>query len=130
MKTIIKYVKDGTFCCKQVLYHKKYFMISQEYSVRSVEDRHKLAEMGEFMTNEFEPCFDAADFMRAGRDVFAQRSQVLYMTLYLTSYDIIPDIVCFFHQSGWQSRQHHSYTSFLRPKGDIFLSFYHTQPDS
>ena len=31
---------------------------------------------GRFMTTEFEPCFDAADFIRAGRDVFAQRSQV------------------------------------------------------
>ena len=30
------------------------------------------------MTTEFEPCFDAADFIRAGRDIFVQRSQVLY----------------------------------------------------
>ena len=28
------------------------------------------------MTTEHEPCFDAADFMRAGKDVFVQRSQV------------------------------------------------------
>lgn len=28
------------------------------------------------MTTEFEPCFDAADFIRAGRDIFVQRSQV------------------------------------------------------
>ena len=41
-----------------------------------VEDRHRLAAMGQFVTTEFEPCFDAADFIRAGRDVFAQRSQV------------------------------------------------------
>ncbi|XP_077986231.1 glycine amidinotransferase, mitochondrial-like [Glandiceps talaboti] len=31
---------------------------------------------GNFVTTEFEPCFDAADFSRAGRDIFAQRSQV------------------------------------------------------
>lgn len=29
------------------------------------------------MTTEFEPCFDAADFMRAGKDIFVQRSQVI-----------------------------------------------------
>ena len=44
--------------------------------MKSVEDRHKLAAEGKFVTTEFEPCFDAADFIRAGRDVFAQRSQV------------------------------------------------------
>jgi len=36
----------------------------------------KLAEEGEYVTTEFEPCFDAADFVRAGRDIFVQRSQV------------------------------------------------------
>ncbi len=44
--------------------------------MRSVEDRHRLASQGRFVTTEHEPCFDAADFMRAGRDIFAQRSQV------------------------------------------------------
>ncbi|TGZ67829.1 hypothetical protein CRM22_004573 [Opisthorchis felineus] len=29
-----------------------------------------------FITTESEPCFDAADFTRAGRDIFCQRSQV------------------------------------------------------
>lgn len=29
-----------------------------------------------FVTTEFEPVFDAADFIRAGKDIFAQRSQV------------------------------------------------------
>ena len=29
-----------------------------------------------FVTTEHEPCFDAADFMRAGRDIFVQRSMV------------------------------------------------------
>lgn len=41
-----------------------------------MEDRHKLAAQGKFVTTEFEPCFDAADFIRAGRDIFVQRSQV------------------------------------------------------
>ena len=45
--------------------------------MRTVEDRHKLAAQGKFVTTEFEPCFDAADFIRAGRDIFGQRSQVL-----------------------------------------------------
>ena len=43
---------------------------------RKVEERHKLAAVGRFVTTEFEPCFDAADFIRAGRDIFVQRSQV------------------------------------------------------
>eukprot|EP00795_Rhopilema_esculentum_P000231 gene231-9870_t len=46
------------------------------YPMKSVQERHKLAAMGRFVTTEHEPCFDAADFMRAGRDIFAQRSQV------------------------------------------------------
>ncbi|XP_066264525.1 glycine amidinotransferase, mitochondrial-like [Branchiostoma lanceolatum] len=51
-------------------------LYDQEYPMRSAEDRQKLATQGKFVTTEFEPCFDAADFMRAGRDIFAQRSQV------------------------------------------------------
>jgi glycine amidinotransferase len=31
---------------------------------------------GRYMTNEAEPCFDAADFVRFGRDIVVQRSQV------------------------------------------------------
>lgn len=45
--------------------------------MRTVEDRHKLAAQGKFVTTEHEPCFDAADFIRAGRDIFVQRSQVM-----------------------------------------------------
>lgn len=44
--------------------------------MKTIEERHSLAAKGLFVTTEFEPCFDAADFMRAGRDIFAQRSQV------------------------------------------------------
>ena len=51
--------------------------------MKSVEDRHKLAAEGKFVTTEFEPCFDAADFIRAGRDIFAQRSQVRVFQLVL-----------------------------------------------
>ncbi|MEU9474385.1 amidinotransferase [Streptomyces sp. NPDC048191] len=32
--------------------------------------------VGQYMTNEAEPCFDAADFVRFGRDIIVQRSQV------------------------------------------------------
>ena len=42
------------------------------------DDRRKLAMTeGKSILTEFEPCFDAADFMRAGRDIFVQRSQVI-----------------------------------------------------
>ena len=51
-------------------------LYDMDYPIRTVEDRHKLAAQGKFVTTEFEPCFDAADFIRAGRDIFAQRSQV------------------------------------------------------
>ena len=43
------------------------------------EERSKLADVGKFVTTEFEPCFDAADFIRAGKDIFVQRSQVLHV---------------------------------------------------
>ncbi|XP_077052961.1 glycine amidinotransferase, mitochondrial-like [Siphateles boraxobius] len=49
-------------------------LYDQDY--HTVEDRHKLAAQGKFVTTEFEPCFDAADFIRAGTDIFVQRSQV------------------------------------------------------
>ncbi|XP_062506160.1 glycine amidinotransferase, mitochondrial-like [Corticium candelabrum] len=51
-------------------------LYDHDYPISSVEDRHSLAAEGKFVTTEFEPCFDAADFMRCGRDIFAQRSQV------------------------------------------------------
>ena len=58
----------------------KHFVV-KDYPMKSVEDRHKLAAEGKFVTTEFEPCFDAADFIRAGRDIFAQRSQVCVFQL-------------------------------------------------
>ncbi|XP_034428997.1 glycine amidinotransferase, mitochondrial [Hippoglossus hippoglossus] len=51
-------------------------LYDQDYPMRTVEDRHKLAAQGKFVTTEYEPCFDAADFIRAGTDIFVQRSQV------------------------------------------------------
>lgn len=51
-------------------------LYDSQYPIESVLDRHKLAAQGKFVTTEFEPCFDAADFIRAGKDIFVQRSQV------------------------------------------------------
>ncbi|XP_072022947.1 glycine amidinotransferase, mitochondrial-like [Amphiura filiformis] len=51
-------------------------LYDEEYVKYSVEERQKLVTQGRFVTTEFEPCFDAADFIRAGKDIFAQRSQV------------------------------------------------------
>lgn len=51
-------------------------LYDQDYPIRTLEDRHKLAAQNKFVTTEHEPCFDAADFIRFGYDVFGQRSQV------------------------------------------------------
>lgn len=48
----------------------------QNYPVEDAEERQRLAKQGIYVTTEFEPCFDAADFVRAGKDIFAQRSNV------------------------------------------------------
>ena len=47
-----------------------------QYPVQNAKNRLELAAKGKFVTTEFEPCFDAADFLRAGKDIFVQRSQV------------------------------------------------------
>jgi len=48
-----------------------------DYNYTSNEkERTRLALRGKYVTTEFEPCFDAADFIRAGKDIFVQRSQV------------------------------------------------------
>ena len=48
-----------------------------EYAEKRERERHSLTlEKKRFMTTEHEPCFDAADFWKAGSDIFAQRSQV------------------------------------------------------
>ncbi|KXJ25620.1 Glycine amidinotransferase, mitochondrial [Exaiptasia diaphana] len=51
-------------------------LYKKEFSNFTDAEKIKLAEQGKFVTTEFEPCFDAADFMRAGKDIFAQRSNV------------------------------------------------------
>ena len=38
--------------------------------------RSEFGNQGKYVTTEFEPCFDAADFLRAGKDIFAHRSHV------------------------------------------------------
>jgi len=40
------------------------------------EDKFKTDTAGAFVTTEFEPVFDAAEFTRIGKDIFVQRSQV------------------------------------------------------
>ena len=62
--------------------------------MRTVDDRQKLAAQGKFVTTEFEPCFDAADFIRAGRDIFGQRSQVLDgFFVFLRGYCLAPQAI-------------------------------------
>ena len=51
-------------------------LYDSEYPIQNITERHKLAFQGKFVTTEFEPTFDAADFIRCGRDIFVQRSQV------------------------------------------------------
>ncbi|CAB1338934.1 unnamed protein product [Coregonus sp. 'balchen'] len=78
-------------------------LYDQEYPIRTVEDRHKLAAQGKFVTTEHEPCFDAADFIRAGRDLFVQRSQVTnYMGIEWMRRHLAPDYkVEMFEKAGW-----------------------------
>jgi len=40
------------------------------------EAEFKVATLDHYVVTEFEPAFDAADFTRIGKDIFAQRSQV------------------------------------------------------
>jgi glycine amidinotransferase len=47
-----------------------------DFAAKSPEEQEALVEQGRYVTTEFEPCFDAADFVRCGRDIFVQRSHV------------------------------------------------------
>lgn len=47
-----------------------------EFAAKSPEEQEALVEQGRYVTTEFEPCFDAADIVRFGRDLFVQRSHV------------------------------------------------------
>ena len=51
-------------------------LYDQEYPFTDLEARKKLVAEGKYVTTEFEPCFDAADFYRVGKDIFATRSCV------------------------------------------------------
>lgn len=51
-------------------------LYEHDYPICSVEERNALSARGLFASTEFEPCFDAADIMRCGQDLFVQRSQV------------------------------------------------------
>ncbi|XP_034638894.1 glycine amidinotransferase, mitochondrial isoform X4 [Trachemys scripta elegans] len=83
-------------------------LYDQDYPIHSVQDRHKLAAQGKFVTTEFEPCFDAADFIRAGRDIFVQRSQIEFFkkagwTVIYPPLPLIPDDHPLWMSSKWLS---------------------------
>lgn len=46
------------------------------FAALSPEEQEALVLQGKYVTTEFEPCFDAADIVRFGRDLFVQRSHV------------------------------------------------------
>ena len=69
-------------------------LYDQNYPVeKSAEDRQKLVSKGKFVITEFEPCFDAADFMRAGTDIFAQRSNVCSLLASYSKYLILCSLI-------------------------------------
>ena len=76
-------------------------LYNQSYPMMTVEDRHKLAKEGKFVTTEFEPCFDAADFIRAGKDIFVQRSQVVKLQLVSKNYLTVSSNYCPGNQLLW-----------------------------
>jgi glycine amidinotransferase len=47
-----------------------------DFAAKSPEEQEALVEQGRYVTTEFDPCFDAADIVRFGRDLFVQRSHV------------------------------------------------------
>jgi glycine amidinotransferase len=47
-----------------------------DFAAKSPEEQEALVSQGQYVTTEFEPCFDAADIVRFGRDLFVQRSHV------------------------------------------------------
>lgn len=47
-----------------------------EFAAKSPEEQQALVAQGQSLTTEFEPCFDAANIIRCGRDLFVQRSHV------------------------------------------------------
>ncbi|CAH1779734.1 unnamed protein product [Owenia fusiformis] len=51
-------------------------LYDNDYPIGDLDKRYEMANNGKFLTTEFEPVFDTADFIRAGTDIFVQRSQV------------------------------------------------------
>jgi hypothetical protein len=54
-------------------------MYRTDFPPNETPERWEAINRREFITTEFEPCFDAADFTRFGRDIFAQQSMVTNM---------------------------------------------------
>ena len=55
-------------------------LFDYSYPVDNKEEQYRLGLEQKYVTTECEPCFDAADFLRVGRDIFAQNSQVCTAT--------------------------------------------------
>ena len=53
-------------------------LYDHSYPIDDVEEKKRLARENKFILTEHEPCFDAADFMRAGRDIFVQQSHASF----------------------------------------------------
>ena len=93
------------------------------YPIENVMDRHELATAGRFVTTEFEPCFDAADFIRAGKDIFVQRSQVnswamwIYLQLCLKQLSSSYGLVQVNYGGNWTNTEPYQFEL------DILLSF-------
>lgn len=51
-------------------------LYDQDFPVDDIELSKKLILSGRYITTEFEPCFDGADFTRFGRDILVSRSLV------------------------------------------------------
>jgi len=51
-------------------------MYDQKFPVTDVEESKKWISSGRYITTEYEPCFDGADFTRFGRDILVSRSLV------------------------------------------------------
>jgi len=52
-------------------------LYDEAFAALPAETRQRLTiEENRYVTTEFEPCFDAADFVRCGKDIFVQRSHV------------------------------------------------------
>jgi len=51
-------------------------LYDQTFPVDDIEESKKLILSGRYITTEYEPCFDGADFTRFGRDILVSRSLV------------------------------------------------------